>query len=325
MGVTPAWRVDGWMPVRVANDGSGIVDLAYLHGVGFDEPFFDQTVERAFRNPFRLLVRRRSSLEELEELTSRRARDPDGLILHVSRCGSTLLASALRAIDAVEVLSEPGPVHTLLVTAVEAETAATQLRRLLRAMAPDDPATAHVVKLDAWTTLDLPVVRAAFPDVPWVLVHRDPAEVLVSLQRQRGFHVIPGTLDPGRIGLAPEELATMSLDEYAATVLGSIMSCGAAAARAAGDRALVLDHSELHGPGIELAASHFGLAVAPPDKRRIDAVLEVDAKNPALPWTVDTERKRLAITPEVAQLAEGKAGVAHRALLELGRSSRGGA
>lgn len=322
MDLTPPYPVDGWMPVRVANDGSRVVDWAYVDGLRFDDPFFDQTVERAFRNPFRLLVRGRSSLDDLESLTSRRARDPDGLIFHVSRCGSTLLASALRAIGDAVVLSEPGPVDTVLATAEDADTATVRLRHLLRAMAPDDRSAPYLVKLDAWTTLDLPLVRAAFPDVPWALVHRDPAEVLVSLQGHRGFHVIPGALDPARVGLAPGDVAAMGLDEYAAAVIGRIMAAGAAGAEEAGARALVLDYCELPHPGVERVAAHFGLDVTETDRRRIEAVTQVDAKNPVLPWTADVERKRQAITPDLQELADRRAGPARRRLLALAKEAR---
>lgn len=315
----------GWMPVRIANDGSGIVDWMYTEGVAFDDPFFDETVQRAQRNPFRLLVRRSSSLDQVEELAGSRARDPDGIVLHVSRCGSTLLASALRARAGTRVLSEPGPVETVLATVHDRDAAVAALRAVIRSMAPDDPECAYVVKLDAWSTLAADLVTEAFPAVPWVLLHRDPAEVLVSLQLRRGFHAIPGALDPSRLELTREQVAGMGLDEYAATVIGRIMARGAEAARRAGSRALVLDYSALPEPGFAQAAAHFGLDLTDADRRRMAAVAGHDAKNPVLPWTDDSDRKRQAVTPELQRLADEAAGDARRELAASGDAHRAGA
>ena len=50
--------------------------------------------------------------------------------------------------------------------------------------------------MDAWQIHSLPLIRAAFPDTPWVFVYRDPLEVMVSQLARPGTLNIPGALDP---------------------------------------------------------------------------------------------------------------------------------
>jgi len=309
----------GWLPVRVhRRPGGDVVDWAYVGGMVLDDPFFDQGIERALRSPFRVLFRRETPIDEVEIAAGSRARDPDGLVLHLSRCGSTLLVACLRALAGTTVLSEPGPLETVLADSPDGEARVRRFRSLMRALAPDDPAFAHVVKLDAWATLDLPDVLTAFPDVPWVFVCRDPSEVLVSHQRHRGWHVIPGTLRPERIGLDPGEVPGMDLDEYAAAVLGRILTCALEAARQEPVRVSVVDHEDLPYPGVERAARHFGLSVTSQDRDAFARMAKLDAKNPVLEYEDDRAGKRAELTPAAAAAVEQWAGPAYRALRALG-------
>ena len=52
----------------------------------------------------------------------------------------------------------------------------------------------YIIRFDARNIIDLPLIRRAFPNVPWVFVYRDPIEVMVSHLDRRGAHTIPGAL-----------------------------------------------------------------------------------------------------------------------------------
>ena len=314
MGVTTR----GWMPVRVDREPSGlVVDWAFLDGISFTEPFADQTLERAMRDPFRLLVRRRGPVAEVEDWAAHRARDPDGLVLHLSRCGSTLVANALRARPGTVVLSEPPPLEPVLASSPDP---VRDVRALVRAMAPEDPEASYVVKLDAWAALDLPVLREAFPHVPWVVLGREPAEVVVSHHVHRGWHVIPGTLAPERLGLPAGTLGSLGLDEYAAAVLGRILEAAAEGVRASGDRALVVDHAELPEPGVERVLAHLGLALTDADREAVASTYAVHAKNPHLVYADDRAAKQAAVSPELREAVDVWATPAYRALRGLAAS-----
>ncbi len=58
------------------------------------------------------------------------------------------------------------------------------LRAILAAYARDEHAL--IVHFDAWHAIMLPLIRAAFPGVPFEFLYRDPTEVLVSYARLGG-------------------------------------------------------------------------------------------------------------------------------------------
>ena len=159
-----------------------------------------------------------------------------------------------------------------------------------------------VVKLDAWAVLALPMT-AACPGAPVLFIHRDPVEVLVSHQRHRGFHMIPGTLDAARLRLEPGHRPPTDLDEYGAFVLGRLL---AAAAEHLERRDLVIDHGTLPAAIADDVAPHFGLALDVEGRARIAAAATEDAKNPLLPYEDDRAAKRLAPTATSRRFSVGR-------------------
>ena len=72
------------------------VHLIDLLGSTYVEPFFHETVERARRERTELLDME-VAFEAFTRAAEQHTRDPDGLLFHVGRCGSTLLANMLAA------------------------------------------------------------------------------------------------------------------------------------------------------------------------------------------------------------------------------------
>lgn len=111
------------------------------------------------------------------------------LIAHTSRCGSTLLANLLALWSTNLVLKEPGfliQAVTRLIRAVEVQrqdAAAELVRALLHYLG----ALAHahsrrlVIKLTSWTAPVLTQLTPAWEPYRWLLLYRDPAEVVASL------------------------------------------------------------------------------------------------------------------------------------------------
>jgi hypothetical protein len=283
-----------WTPIRVADHPSGpIVDWCHLAGIGFDDPFLTETVQQALRHPFRLLFRHETPLDAVEALVDERPGLPiAGFVLHLSRCGSTLVTQALGDLPDVLTVSEPAAAGDVLLLDAPAAHQARWLRAVIGALAQPRSATqqACVVKLDAWAVFDRPVLRAAFPDVPWIFLHRDPLEVLASHHRHRGFHMIPGAIPTPQL-LGAGEPAPADLDEYGALVLGRL----AAAARQHGDDGLLLvDHADLPGALVDAIAPHFGIALDDARQAVVLGATARDAKNPELPYVDDRAAKRAA-------------------------------
>jgi hypothetical protein len=288
--------LSGWTPVRARPRAGGLaVEWRWLGGAPFREPFFADTVQLALERPFTLLFPRETTIDELAQLEPGLA--PNGFILHLSRCGSTLLTQMLAAVPDLLVLSEPQVVNDVLREPGGDDERAGRLRLVVGALGR--PRTgderAYVLKLDPWATHDLPLLRRAFPETPWVFLSRDPLEVLVSHRRQAGMQMLPTVVPPELFGVDFDAAAAMAFEQYGALVLGAI--CRQALAHR-DERALFLDYRELPG-AFEHVLDWFGIAVGDAERGLIRAASLRDAKNPSRPFADDTAAKARAATPEL--------------------------
>ncbi|MGI8808139.1 MAG: sulfotransferase family protein [Acidimicrobiales bacterium] len=276
----------------------------------FTEPFFDETVRRCLGHPFRLLFRRETDMEAVRRVVAERpGLGPTGFIFHMSRCGSTLVSQMLAAVPEHLVLSEAGPLDSVLRARSarpdlsDAERGAW-LRWMLGALGQPRTAEQHrlFVKFDAWSTLDLPLIRHTFPDVPWIFVHRDPVEVLVSHSRRRGAHVIPGVLPPEAIPVSSDPEKPIPLVDYAARVLARI--CEAALDMQADPLATFVDHTSLRRFVVKDLPARWSFPMTAEAAARMSARAERDAHNPVLPFGPDRATARAHASPEIEAAAE---------------------
>jgi hypothetical protein len=320
--ITPSTDLTGWVPVSVsAIDDEPVISWCWSGGVEFGPPFWTDTANRLMRDPFRLLFQHVGGLADLERHEQRRAAlRPSGFVYHLSRCGSTLVTSALASVPGVSVLSEPIPLDQLLRALADRPTdeQALAARWMVSALSPaaSDGHDGLVVKLDSWHIHLFPVLRRAFPDVPWIFLARDPVEVMASHERQRGPQMIPGALPIELLGM---ENDAASLDEYGALVLAAIL---ASALRHEADGGLFVDYSELPDALTTRIQPHFGLPVTDPDP----AVLAQNAKNPMLPFSPDGAEKRAGVSPMLCETTQRLVGAVHSAfeaarLRQLSRES----
>jgi hypothetical protein len=278
----PGTALEGWVPIRVHEREAPVVEWCWLDGLGFDEPFFVQTVERAFRTPFSLLFRRETSIEALEALAP--GLEPSGFVFHGSRCGSTLVSRMLTSVARHLVLSEPLPVDQVIRSPAPEPERVRRLRAIVAALGRPRRGgeRAYVLKLDAWNACSLGLVRRAFPNVPWVFLFREPVEVLASHFRQRGAHMVPGALDPALFGLGYDEIAHMPPEDYCARVLAAIYR---SALEHRDRQALFVDYRDLPGAVFDPILDAFGLECSEAELARMRALARLDAKNPQLPFS----------------------------------------
>jgi hypothetical protein len=272
-------ELDGWVPIRLHEREVPLVEWCWLDGLGYDEPFFVQTVERAFRTPFSLLFRRETPIDVLEALPP--GLEPSGFVFHGSRCGSTLVAQMLASVPRHLVLSEPVPLDQVLRLRAAAEADRVRwLRAMVIALGRPrrGDERGYVLKLDAWHACNLRLLRHAFPNVPWVFVFREPVEVLASHFRQRGAHMVPGALDPALFGLSYDDLARIPPEEYCARVLAAIYR---AALEHRDSQATFIDYRDLPG-AVDRILEAFGLECSEQERDRMRDLTRFDAKNPHL-------------------------------------------
>jgi len=303
--------LDGWIPIRIYwQQSQTMVDWCYLGTRRFSEPFFEQTIQQCLWQPFNVLFRHQTPIETLAELQAARpGLAPTGFTFHMSRCGSTLVAQMLAALPQNIVISEAGPIDTVLRANLRDQHAteeqrASWLRGLIGALGQArDTCERHLfVKFDSWSIFDLPLIRRAFPKMPWIFMYRDPVEVMVSQARQRGSQMLPGTLDPGALGLDFATATLMPLDEYCARVLGAI--CEAATRYYRPGAARLVDYRQLPDAVWSSLAELFGVRYTPEEVESMRGVARFDAKHPGLAFAQDSAARPQIATDEIRALAD---------------------
>jgi hypothetical protein len=289
--------LEGWTPVRAVPRGAELlVEWRWLGDAPFREPFFTETVQLALERPFSLLFPRTTSIDELAAVEP--GLTPNGFILHLSRCGSTLVSQMLAAVPEHLVLSEPLLVNDVLRAPAPDEERIRRLRLAVAALGRSRRGgeRGYVLKLDPWAVHDLRLIRRAFPETPWLFLSRDPLEVLVSHRRQPGYQMLPSVISPALFGLDFMSAVTMPFEEYGAYVLGSI--CRQAAAQR-DERALFLDYAELPDAVFDSILDLFELECDAGERALMESASRRNAKVPSQPFVSDTEAKAEAATPEL--------------------------
>jgi hypothetical protein len=323
-------RLAGFIPIRIHPVAQSLaVDWCHIGGQRFTDPFFRGTVESALRQPFNLAFRPDTPIETLEALAHESPGiAPTAFVFHASRCGSTLLARMLMSLATHVVVSEPTLLEPILhppanAPALSRERRVALLRALLSALGQPRAGgeTRFVVKFDAWNILDLPLVREAFPSVPWIFVYREPIEIAVSQWRAPGMHVVPGMLGPVAALVPPDATHRMPREEYIARVIGRILEAGAA--HCAGSGGIPIRYDELPDAVLATLAATLGVDSGTVDRAAIAEIVAQDAKTPQLPFTPDTARKRSEASPALRDAVQRHADAPYRALeaLRAGRRS----
>ena len=264
--------LQGWMPVdAVVVDGRPGLTWLDMTGVDLTEPFFQQTIDRVrSQHPERREVFTEfDALVQLERNFESVA--PTAFIFHSSRCGSTLLANACRAIDGAIVLSEAPAVDKLIarfITDVDehgtkAKLYSIFLRGVVKALGQRRSGNERhlFVKFACCSVSQIERIQRLWPNVPLVFLYRDPVETIVSnLQNvpawlQDEDHRILASIT----GTTTEAVAAMSTAELCARALGSFY---ATANRVANDRALLLNYHQLSLAEITNVLNFFGVEPA---------------------------------------------------------------
>jgi hypothetical protein len=288
-------EVSGFLPIDLVFRGDKPhVRWMELEPSELSEPFFFQTVARK-RRCLPPAHERDTAVDLLRYVGSRSsAARPAGVICHISRCGSTLIGNALRAAGA-RVVSEAAPVEALFAPYASAiwpfpldlwEAMRGELLSSLAAVFgrdtrnTDESPVKLVIKFSSPCILALPFIRSVWPEVPCLIVTRDPIEVIISnLQAPGGWLRAknkPLTAS-NWLGLGDLDLTNMTSVEYRARVVGSFCEAAINNWWAA---CKVLDYKDLNEASILKTLDLFGVVAPPRDSEAWRRAIEMYSKDP---------------------------------------------
>jgi hypothetical protein len=293
----------GWVPIRLFWQGTEpLVEWCYLGRERFTHPFFDTTIQLALQTPFNSLFRHHTTMSTLAEWSQRSPGiKPSGFIFHMSRCGSTVISQLLASLAENVVVSEAGPLDALARAHLRAPAAPLDQRIawvqwMVSALGQRRAGgeQRYFLKFDARTTFELPLLRQAFPEVPWIFVYRDPVEVLVSLMAR------PSTMSTP--GMGDQQIAGMTMEEYAARVLGRL--CETAGQHFPDQRGMLVNYRQIPAVVWEDLPRHFGFELTAGAIERMKEAATLDAKDRGRRFEGDSARRQTEASEEIRRAAE---------------------
>jgi len=306
----------GWVPAELVEAGEGLRAVEWLDMTGerLSEPFFSQTAARV-RRERAPGGRTLTGVEELLRSEGAAAGlAPSGFIFHTSRCGSTLVANALKALGGSTVVAEAPVVDSVLSLFFGDEEGGPRdlfrlalLRSAVRALGQRlrGDERRYFVKFTNWGVVHRRQLARLWPEVPWVFLYRDPVEVIVSnLGADAGWVRVEE--NPGEAamlnGARPEEAAAMSREEHCARVVGR---CCAAAAGALDRRALLVNYEGLGPETLVEIVRFFGIEPTAAEAAEIRRVSGLYSKDPGFEraFAADSDAKRATATDAVREAA----------------------
>lgn len=302
-----------WLPVdAVVVDGRPGLRWMDMSGIDLTEPFFQQTVERAQNEKREELFTEFDAVLQLEKVLD--SVPPTGFIFHSSRCGSTLVANACRAITDSIVLSEANAIDKLVARFItDAPDASVKetlysvfLRGVVHALGQRRTGSKkHLfVKFAGCSFAQIERIKRIWPRVPWIFLYRDPVETIVSNVND----IPPWLVDNDRrvlasmIGVPAAEVAEMRLEELCARTIGSFYSIAHLHANEAGQ---LINYNQLSVPVIFNLFSFFKVSLTAREMETIERASRFYSKGAlrSRTFVADTDAKQQLASDLVREMA----------------------
>jgi hypothetical protein len=284
------------------------------------------------RDPYLLDIRKIAELIKMPHDNNKNHKllNLTAAVFHESRCGSTLVANNLIAMNPTKhrVYSESAPAAAAIknicgehYTKCSEEQAVDIFRDVIRIMSLtelDSPEERVFFKFQSITTKALTIFQQAFPHVPWMFIYRDPVQVMMSHVKDTGDlsraictrtqkHNPPRDVQ-AIAHLHDSSVSDLSLEEYCAAHLAAITE---AAVRALHENAMGIpvDYGTLPDALWEsiLPQKVLGRPLSQEEIDNMDAVSHQYSKGRGsrhVEFEGDSEKKEEAATPAIQRAAK---------------------
>lgn len=221
---------------------------------------------------------------------------PAGFIFHLSRCGSTLVSRSFAGLPKCRVLSE-----SPLLTQVLLDRSLSDIQRRAALTFCIDtqgqlfhPEQHLLIKWNAWDLQFWPLILSLYPQVPVLLLLRDPVEILASQQKSAGYHMVRQPSRPLFRELSvPEE---ESILEYQCKVLRLLLGYGLDMSQRS--QVMVVDYQELLPVIANKIANWFSLDLSQEECNQVEQCQLIHSKTAMQPFMADSQFKQSFFTAE---------------------------
>lgn len=214
-----------WIPYKLIEKyGEVYFEWIYLGEKRYLDPFFDETMIKCRSHSsnskrFKVVSTVENLIDWSKQLVSAELK---AFVFHVSRCGSTMLAQSL-AVSPQNIIVSEAPIIDEIIRSELFDL--NKKRTLIKAIIaiigqkrfPEERNL--VVKLDSWHIFEAEELRSIFPELPFVLLYRNPIEVLKSHSKLKGMHMVPNLLPAAIFGISNKQIEEITFEQYSAVVL----------------------------------------------------------------------------------------------------------
>jgi hypothetical protein len=312
--------------------GRPVIEWCDFRGLAFTDPFFIHTFFR-LQERYPETPRVETGVRALRHAARLGGLAPSGFIFHMSRCGSTLVSRLLGSSSQVLALGEPDPVLGMLEfpETLPDEKRVAWLRDLILALGrPRRRSEASfLIKFTSYNLFALPLIRRAFPRVPWVFIYRDPVAVMASVSRKpTGFLRMKARPEEADryLAIGRKTIVEISDEEYLARFLGRMCEFILdQAGRCGPGEVLLVDYARLPAAITAEIAPFLGIDLADADQRTMDSLSKLWSKDRSGerrfdPGSAAVEPPNDQLLVEAARWMSGP----HRRLRALDRQLRDG-
>lgn len=281
-----------WVPYKLlAEQEQTLCRWLYVGDKPFHEPFFDDTIARC-RSGMSFRPHSVSNISLLKDWASALpAIEPTAIIFHISRCGSTLVSQLLGINPDHIVLSEVPFLDEVLRAPYKAHAypAFEQMPALEGAIRfygqkRTGNESRLFIKTDSWHVLFYKTIRRLYPHAPFILLYREPYEVIHSHRKKAGMQAVPGVIEPAIFGF--ETPLTTDMDAYMTNVIEKYLSVFIEIAEN-DPRALPVSYNEGMMHVMEKIADFIDLPLSREEYLQMQARCSYHAKFPDQVFTTD--------------------------------------